>query len=216
MTTITTKQRNIFWLVIGGLVVLYYFPSVVMSFREASFARQQAAQQQAAQVAARKAAALPQAPPHAAAPSRSIDTFTAADPAAAFAKIPGIWTGHGTVPDRGLCDIRLEIPPIEQPGNYSGFLRLACMDIAFVGHGKVAPNALNPLLSKMNPSTAILTGTAAKGAIQFTVDRFMGPTTDGKPISAVELLPFGTDLVSLDWHNGEQPGGQMLLHKEKS
>jgi hypothetical protein len=223
--TITKKQRNLFWLIIVALVGIYYAPSLIMSYRQAAQARQPATYAELVQQEEARRAARPGAPKLRHRSDSTLPAVVAAEAAAdreeaaahqkaALARIPGIWSGRGAVSDRGLCDLRLEIQP-EQSGQYPGFFRLSCTVFGVSGQPKM--DGFGPMLSRLNPSTAILTGTVVdRGAIHFAVDKAMGPTTDGKAISSVEVLPFGTNSLSVEWKNDGQLGGQLLLSKEKS
>lgn len=197
---ITKKQRNVIWLVIA-LIAIYYAPSVILSMRQASFARQLAAQQRAALQAARQTLPKAQAGAGAGAP---VAETAPAPPCIAdrMGSLVGTWLGRALLSNRGTCSLQIDLEG--GPEQFSGRSSLGC-----------AP--LLPTQPRMNPSFAVISGKEEKGSLNLAVDKFIGATPEIKScvITSFSLTPFGPGQMIAQWQDGCE-GGQILMQKAKS
>ena len=199
---ITKKQRSVIWLVIA-LITIYYALSVILSMRQASFARQQAAQQRVAQRAAGQIIPKVQAGAGAGTPVADIAPAPAAPSIAdRMGSLVGTWLGRALLPNRGTCSLQIDLEG--GPDQFSGRSSLGC-----------AP--LLPTQPRMNPSFAVISGKEEKGSLNLAVDKFIGATPEIRScvITSFSLTPFGPGQMIAQWQDGCE-GGQILMQKAKS
>jgi len=196
----TTKQRN-FVLAALGVAGVFYIAPVFFGprplIRFGSPIRPQ-------QPAPKKDSAPRPVPPGA-------NATQASDPS--FDRVTGVWEGGGPAPPN-MCTLKLEIRPKEgDPAKLAGFPVLTCFPITMprVRDAKAQQN----LLARFSPMSSVLTGTAEKGSVQFTVDKVIGKTSDGCSIQGMTVTPFGVDQLSAEWRDSACQGGQVLLKKSR-
>lgn len=108
---ITHKNRKKLWLAGAILVLLYFAPSALRSWRQAAYLRQQQQAREEAARAARDAVAK-------AAASRAAST-------AWMGNFVGGWAGQQAQVSHELCQLALELRGKDQ-GEIEGYARLAC------------------------------------------------------------------------------------------
>ena len=74
-------------------------------------------------------------------------------------------------------------------------------------------NQKEALLNRMDPDSAILTGTLQDGAIHFRADKTIGTDINGCAVSSFTLTPFGANRLAAEWAAGSCQGGHMVLAK---
>jgi hypothetical protein len=201
------RNRKLLWAAGAVLVFLYFAPSALQSFRQATFYRQQAEARASAQAGRGTA--------QAAAPSASPTNVSANAPATA-ATIPmsnftGMWQGQQAQPNRDLCQMALEMR--DNAGGLSAYPRINCVALMPYLPG---PHKLNPeqaTAKSMSTVSAVLTGTRKDGAVAFHVDKAIGATFDGCALTSFTVTPFGNDEVAAEWQNGTCERGQIMLRR---
>lgn len=143
--------------------------------------------------------------------STSATAPAASDPS--FERVTGVWEGIGAVPPNS-CTLKLEIRPKEgDTFKLAGFPVLNCFPIVpplFRGR-----DAQQQLIARFAPMSSVLTGTAEKGSVLFTLDKVIGKTPDGCSIEGMIVTPFGVDQLSAEWKDDTCKGGQTLLRKSR-
>lgn len=210
------KNRKWWWL-LGAAIVLWYFaPSAVHSFREAS-AYQQRIQALSAQAQGARGAAngnpsvpsIPSGPSYSSAPAPRYATGIPAGPASPLA---GIWNGNQTQRTGDLCSLALELRD-KPDGMIAGYANMTCRPIVRRVGGPT-PNTNEIILKAMTPMAAILSGRMQDGAIAFHVDKAIGTPVDGCPFSALTVTPFGTQQIAVEWQRGNCDSGQMTMTRQ--
>ena len=213
----TTKQRN-FFIICGAILVAWYGYGYIADMeRQAAFRHQQEIRAQQRQQAKSKpavpaakktplpAGAAPLPAPHPAA-------AVAPKPPAPFAKLAGIWRGQAAIEGRGICGLRFELTP-KTPDTFSGYSSFSCANTAPLMAAKNRKNQKEALLNRMDPDSAILTGTLQDGAIHFRADKNIGTDINGCSVSSFTLTPFGSNRLAAEWQAGSCQGGHMVLVK---
>jgi hypothetical protein len=202
---ITDKQRKYLWVAGGILAVVYLGPSLINHIRMA-FADTQAS-----------ASSAKPSPVHIA--PQTI-TVTAKSPLAGvdpqLQKLVGNWTGGAVLPDRGLCNLSVQIKPnSDTAGLFTGYSTMRCGPfIALTGHAVSAENRARAVANSLAPTSTIMTGTPAAGAIEFHVDKAIGVPVDGCPISSMTITPFAGNEVATEWKAGTCHGGNLILNRK--
>jgi len=193
------KQKK--FLAIAGIAVavFYFFPAFFNAYQRAAYIRQMQAIQAARAQAAQKSSPLPASPPQLPADDKSGMT------PATFNNLLGVWQGGGAVPNRGMCNLKLELRKAPTPGQLTGFPTLFCMPATLQ-----AMRPGNPALMQITPAAAVLTGTAKDGAIDFQVTRVLSKGS-GCEMTGFTVTPFGNDQIAAQWQEGTCPGGELQL-----
>jgi outer membrane protein len=188
----------------------YFAPSFINSSRRAAFIRDQRAAQAIAAAQAQKAAK-----PLPASGAAGISQPSPAIPTQ-FDSLIGVWQGAAPQPGLGMCNLRLELRRPD-PAHFAGFPMLACMPIMSPFSKPSAAQTKSAVMSAMSPMSALLTGAAQGGSIQFSVDKVMGKTPSGCVLTSFTVTPFGNDLISAEWKEGAclagEQRGQILLKR---
>jgi hypothetical protein len=196
----TIKQRN-FVFALLGIAGVYYIAPVFFGPRPLIRFGPPIRPQQPAP---KKDSAPPPAPPNA-------SPVSASDPS--FDRVTGVWEGIGAVPPNS-CTLKLEIRAKEgDTSKLAGFPVLNCFPIVpplFRGR-----DAQQQLMARFAPMSSVLTGTAEKGSVLFTLDKAIGKTPDGCSIQGMTVTPFGVDQLSAEWQDTTCKGGQILLRKSR-
>lgn len=200
------NRKRMWWLAGGALLALYFAPSAVQSFREASASRErlQLLQERAQSARAGGASGAPvNAAPAPVPPPVS---------AAAQNRLLGVWAGQQGETNMELCRLQLEIRDKGQ-GEVNGYVKMLCYPTAayYQNHPKV--NVQEAFVKAMTPMAAILSGSIKDGVIAFHVDKTIGTGLDGCPLTSFTVTPFGTDEVAAEWQKTNCPGGQMTLQR---
>jgi len=218
----TIKQRN-FFIICGAILVAWYgYGTIADMERQATFRHQQAIRAQQRQQAKPKPAtpaSKPSAPLAGAAPlpapnpaAGKTTAVATPQPPAPFAKLAGIWRGRAAIEGRGICGLRFELTP-KTPDTFSGYSSFACDNTAPLMSAKNRKNQKAALLNRMDPDSAILTGTLQDGAIHFRADKNIGADINGCSVTAFTLTPFGSNRLAAEWQAGSCQGGHMELAK---
>jgi hypothetical protein len=218
----TTKQRN-FYIICGAVIVAWYgYGFIANTERQMEFRHQQAIRaQQRQQAKPKPATPTAKAPATTAgakplpAPNPSAGTTAVAGtphPPAPFARLAGIWRGQAALEGRGICGLRFELIP-KTPDTFSGFSSFTCATIAPLMSAKTRANRKSALLNRMDPDSAILTGTLQDGAIHFHADKTIGTDINGCAVTSFTLTPFGANRLAAEWQAGQCQGGHMVLAK---
>jgi hypothetical protein len=145
------------------------------------------------------------------APKPEAATLSGTDPS--FDRVIGVWEGLGPVLPN-MCTLKLEIRrKPDDPAKLAGFPLLTCFPMTMPRPGD--PKGQQAIMARFTPMSAVLTGTADKGSVQFTVDKVIGKTAEGCAIQSMTVTPFGADQISAEWQEIVCQGGQMLLKKGK-
>jgi hypothetical protein len=130
-----------------------------------------------------------------------------------FVKLGGHWEGHSMINNRGVCTLKFEMRRAPE-SQFKGFSSLICTSMAFLTPGaKPVQPAMNPMLTQLNPSSAIMTGKVEGAAIRFTVDQTINNSPDGCIMKTFALTPFGQDQIATEWTEDKCAGGQMVLQR---
>ena len=128
-------------------------------------------------------------------------------------RLIGVWEGFGPVPPN-MCTLRIEIRRKEGDATrFAGFPTLTCVPMTMPK--PTDPAAMQKILTRFAPMSAVLSGTAMNGSIPFDVDKALGKSADGCPITAVTVTPFGADQISVEWQAAPCFNGNLLLKKGK-
>jgi hypothetical protein len=207
------KNRKWWWLVVACLVLWYFAPGALQSFREASAYQQRVqamnAQAQNARGAANSSAAVPSAP---SVPALQTPRYGAANPAAPASPLAGIWNGNQTQHNGDLCSLTLELRD-KPEGVTAGYANMTCRPI-IRRTGAPAVNTNETILKAMTPMAAIMSGRMQDGAIAFHIDKPIGTPVDGCPFSSFTVTPFGTQQVAVEWQRGSCDSGQMTMTRQ--
>lgn len=196
------KNRKLLWAAGAVLVFLYFAPSALQSFRQASFYRQQEEAKARAQLGKGGA----QAP---SAPAANAPALPAPTP---LGNLTGIWQGQQAQPNRDLCQVTLEMRD-NGAGGLSAYPRINCVPLMPYLPG---PHRLDPATvtaKSMSIVSAVLTGSPKDGAVAFHVDKTIGATFDGCTITSFTVTPFGNDEIATEWQNGTCNKGQVMLRR---
>ncbi|HTR34974.1 MAG TPA: hypothetical protein VMH80_03680 [Bryobacteraceae bacterium] len=135
-------------------------------------------------------------------------------PDPSFDRVVGVWEGLGPVLPN-MCTLKLEIRRKEgDPAKLAGFPQLTCFPMTMPTRFN-DPKAQQAIMARFTPMSAVLTGTADKGSVQFTVDKVIGKSSEGCAIEGMTVTPFGADQLSAEWKEIACQGGQLLLKKGK-
>jgi hypothetical protein len=111
-----------------------------------------------------------------------------------------------------MCTLKLEIRrKPDDPTKLAGFPLLTCFPMTMPKMND--PKGQQAIMARFTPMSAVLTGTAEKGSVLFTVDKVIGKSAEGCAIESMTVTPFGADQVSAEWKEIVCQGGQMLLKK---
>lgn len=204
MNNMTTKQRN-FLIFCGVLVVGWYVIRLIgNASQQAAYYRQQAiiaAQQRAKALAAARVPSP--APPIRFSPP-GLTTLT---------NLAGVWIGHGLIPPRGLCTLRLELRDADTPANYTGYSTLGCQPAPGVWGSQGGQFLPQDMRNNLSPKAIVMTGAPENGAIRFQVDKTVIGDSDICATTSFTITPFGTNKVAAQWREGTCRGVQFLLDK---
>jgi hypothetical protein len=207
------KNRKWWWLVGACLLLWYFAPGALQSFREASAYQQrvQAINAQAlnARGTAGSNAAVPSAPT---APGASAPRYGATNAVVAQSPLAGIWNGNQTQHNGDLCSLTLELRD-KPEGVTAGYANMTCRPVVR-RVGAPMPNANEIILKAMTPMAAIMSGRMQDGAIAFHVDKAIGTPVDGCPFSSFTVTPFGTQQIAVEWQRGNCDSGQMTMTRQ--
>jgi hypothetical protein len=207
------KNRKWWWIAGACLVLWYFMPGAVQSFREASAYQQRMqamrAQAQSAGGTANTGTAIPSGPSGPSVPNASSPRYTMAGPAVPVSALAGIWSGNETQHTGDMCSLSLELRD-KPDGMTAGYANMTCRLIVRPV-GAPMPNANEIILKAMTPMAAILSGRMQDGAIAFHVDKAIGTPVDGCPFSALTVTPFGTQQIAVEWQRGNCDSGQMTM-----
>ena len=206
------KNRKWWWWLGACLVLWYFAPSAVQSFREASSDRQRMQAMNAQAQNARGTAgstAIPAAP---AAPPAPVPRYGATNASVPASPLAGIWNGNQTQRNGELCSLTLELRD-KPEGITAGYANMTCRPIVR-RVGAPMPNANDIILKAMTPMAAILSGQMKDGSIAFHVDKAIGTPVDGCPFSALTVTPFGTQQIAVEWQRGTCDSGQMTMTRQ--
>jgi hypothetical protein len=194
-----SNHKRKWWIAGAALVVLYFAPQALRSFREAAAYRQRMEALNARAQGPRAGGANAPAAP---APS----------PATA-SRLAGTWVGQQAETNEELCKVQVEIRD-KGEAQVNGYVKLLCYPTAqyYQKHPRV--NAADAFMKAMTPLAAILSGSVKDGAIAFHVDKTIGASLDGCALTSFTVTPFGTDEVAAEWQKGTCPGGQMTLSRQ--
>lgn len=207
------KNRKWWWLVGAGLVLWYFAPGAVQSFRDASAYQQRMqalnAQAQGARGTAPGNTAIPSAPSY---PNAPAPRYANGNAAASASPLDGIWNGNQTQHSGDLCALTLELRD-KPDGITAGYANMTCRPVVR-RVGAPMPNANEIILKAMTPMAAILSGRMQDGAIAFHVDKAIGTPVDGCPFSSITVTPFGTQQIAVEWQRGNCDSGQMTMTRQ--
>ena len=157
-------------------------------------------------------------------PARKPSAFGAASPAGdvteaatAARMMQGVWQGQSTLPERGVCTLKLEVREKQLAGPLVGYSSLLCINIGPLmsrpqpGYGAAAMAALG----RYNPVSSILGSPSwENGSMKFHVDKNIGVNraTGACALTSLTITPFGSGQVSGEWLDG-CGGGELLLRK---
>lgn len=198
---ITNRNRKKLWLVGAILVLLYFAPSALQSFRQAALLRER---QRAAEAAAQAWRNAPAAVP-ADAPSAAV--------IAEIGSLIGVWGGQQAQTNHEICQLALEVRN-QAAVQVTGYAKLVCYPLPsyYPGQPKVDPGTA--FLKAFTPIEAVLTAAlSGTGAIPFHIDKAIGASVDGCALTSFTVTPFGNDQLAAEWQKGTCPGGQMTLQR---
>jgi hypothetical protein len=123
--------------------------------------------------------------------------------------LPGVWSGQELLTNRGICGLTFVLKEdTDQPGHYDGNTTGNCIySPAAVGFEK--PRNAAEMMSFMAPTSAILSGTADKGILHFTVTKVFG---DRCPPTTFTFTPFAAQLAA-EWTDS-CGGGHIMLNRK--
>lgn len=210
----TTNNKRKWWLIGAALVVLYFAPSAVRSFREAQAYQQRmraiSAQAQNAPTGMRgPVATVPQ--PGAVSVSQSSGVVPPATPS----RLVGMWVNSQAQASGELCTANLEIRD-KGEAQVNGYLKLLCYPtMAYFAKRHEPVNTQTVLMKELNPMAAILSGSVKDGVVAFNVDKVVGTQEDGCGLTAFTVTPFGSDEIAVEWQRGGAcPAGEMTLTRQ--
>jgi hypothetical protein len=211
-----SKAKTSIWMWVIGIFIaaVYFGPSIMGPVRNAILMRRAPAAGTADQAATKQPPAPPAVP------------GTATDPAtvALFNRYEGIWRGSIAIPGRGSCFMRFELHPMPaKPGDYTGYSSLTCTPtvLEMLANKNMTPAAgVSAMTSRMNPTSAILSGSLNNGTIEYRVQKNLGvaQVQGGCAMSSLTAYPVGVQLA-IDWKEeagGACKGGQMTLARSSS
>jgi hypothetical protein len=205
----SNQKKVMFWLVVFVLAAVYFAPSIFRASLQMVIPRTNAPRPAPSAQPAKSASPLP---------ASGVAGTSQASPAipAQFDSLIGVWQGAAPQPGLGMCNLRLELRRPD-PAHFAGFPMLACMPIMSPFSKPSTAQTKNAVMSAMSPMSAVLTGVAQGGSIQFSVDKVMGKTPSGCVLTSFTVTPFGNDLISAEWHEGAclagEQRGQILLKR---
>lgn len=202
----TVQEKHRLWWIIGIVAaVLYFGPSLTRTVLSTARTHQPTGP------------TTPLAPPPPPPPSR------AQQEGAALAALAGKWRGDIYVsPDRGVCDLHLEINPVPgQEDKYTGNTSLSCMaPMQMLGANapKTVPDAMARTAVNATPTSTILSGAVSNGSIVFHVDQNIAVSQSpvGCDMTSLTATPFGAARVAITWKETDQGichGGQLVANK---
>jgi hypothetical protein len=144
------------------------------------------------------------------APGKAIAPIRPAPPA----RLAGIWRGRAALEGRGICNLRFELGE-KGPDAYSGYSSFACTNAAPLMSAGNRRNPRSALLNRMDPDSAILTGSLQNGAIRLHADKTIGTDINGCAVTSFTLTPFGANQLAAEWQAGECQGGHMMLARAR-
>ena len=196
---LTEKQKKYLWIIPVILVLFHFAPRYVGLLH-------------------REPPKKP-SPIHVTQPAAPVKPINPAGPAPIpdllMAYFSGVWTGQAITKDFNLCQMRLEMrPDLDDPSKIKGFETRTCApyNAAHVlkGHEKQTPQ----LVEKLQPVTAVLTGTTQPGKILFTVDQVIGTHPGDCPLNEFNITTLGMGQLSVDWREGICASGNVILNKK--
>lgn len=197
----TAGQRK-FFLWCGGILAAWWIFGLISGWtHQAAVRRQQALR--AAQVPA------PRIFPPSPAPSAPRPPANLSAPG----DLSGVWIGKAAVEGRGICGLWLELSE-KSPDTYTGYSSFGCVNVAPL-MSEQGRNPKSAIINRLDPDTAILTGTMENGAIHFHIDKTMGTDINGCTVTSFTLTPFGATQLVAEWQSGECGGGHMMLVKAR-
>lgn len=195
-------SRKIVWPAAVLLVGIYFFPSILNFVHHAT-----ASAPHTTTTTTEKPKPHPDVP---VVPVPAPPSSTAFDEAAALQALAGTWQGESLVEKRGLCNLKFELKPTPNPGEFSGYSTLVC------GYTPLLPGlekskTVSALADFMRPVSSILTGTPVAGGLQFHVDKTLG---DKCPPTSFTLTPFSAQLAA-EWQDASCGGGHIIMARAK-
>ncbi len=192
----THKNRKLLWFIGAALVVLYFAPSAIQSFREAAAYPQPMEAMTARTQNARGVT-----------PNNAAPAYAPLLPAARVSNLAGIWQGQQAQGNRALCQLALEIRD-GAPGVLAGYTKLSCFPLVLPGQQPPGPVA--NILRSQSPASAVLAGEIHDGAVAFRITKTIGTTVEGCSITAFSVTPFGNDQIAAEWELGACGKGQIV------
>jgi hypothetical protein len=199
-------SRKIVWPAAALLVGMYFFPSILNFVHRATASAPQPVISHAPPATPKPTAAVVATIPAVATPSPS----AAFDEAAALQSLAGTWQGESLVEKRGLCNIRFELKPAANPGEFSGYSTLVCAYTPLLP-GLEKPKTMSGVADFMRPVSSILSGIPAAGGLQFHVEKTLG---DKCPPTSFTLTPFSAQLAA-EWQDAACGGGHIIMARTK-
>jgi hypothetical protein len=127
----------------------------------------------------------------------------------------GHWTGGASIDKQGLCGLQMEIHQGEA-GKLIGYPEMSCLPSAWLtGHGGFDIRKDNPgtVMLKANPTSAIISGLAVNGSVQFHVDKITNTNSAGCVMSSLTATVFGAHQLAVQWVDSCGGGNMMCEHR---
>jgi hypothetical protein len=193
------SSRKIVWPTAIVLVALWFLPTILHTAHVGVSGLHPAPQGAVPQP-------TPQPAPETVKPSPAIPT----PPEDAVLKtLPGFWTGQELLTNRGICSLMFVLKEKEdKPGQYTGNTTGSCV-YAPAAVGLEKPRNAAEMMAYMAPTSAILSGTADKGVLHFTVDKVFG---NNCPPATFTFTPFAAQLAA-EWTDS-CGGGHIMLNRK--
>lgn len=187
-------------LVIAGTFIL---PYAIRSIRENALAHRSAPQRRPFVPSANRGVA----------PVLPAPVAIAADPILSPAAVLGFWSGNAVLEGRGYCMLQLELHG-KDVSQIAGYFTLSCDYGVLFGNARTDP--AHSAIGRMDPETAVLTGTPETGFYRFTVDRVLNPDVNGCGPSSFTATPFGNNRLAAEWQEPTCKGGHIILVRAHS
>jgi hypothetical protein len=213
----TKQQCKVLLIGFPVVVVSYVLRSIVTSATQMAYYEQQAVRTAQGQKANEPVRVAPS--PAATASVRGGAAQSMTFPPGGLASrlnLPGHWVGRAFLPGRGICALQFELRETnDAPGRYAGYSSLACQRVPalMAPQGRASPPS--SMMSQMNPTSAILSGTMENGSIHFRVDQTIDPDTRACAATSFLVSPFGMNRIAVQWQERNCPGGQMILQRTR-
>jgi hypothetical protein len=211
---LTDKQKKFLWLAVAVVAISYLFPSILGSMWMLVYRWRTPPPPMVPRTGVSMSqpnGSLARGPSIAGSPNSQPASGELTDAAAPFRRLQGVWQGAGIASGDNVCSIRFELQENQSSkGRFWGYSTLTCTSLSPT---KSLRNIPLGFPGNVNTASAILSGAPENNSLHLIAEKTIGKDSNGCAVTALTVMPFGTNQIAVDWQRAECSGGQAVLQK---